>query len=84
MTMHAECVANRQCSSVQAEHPPSLIILAYFAAAVSGIKFTWYLQEWSLPCLQGIRMVLDSSMQSWLDWPQEQAERQFSAIRHDD
>ncbi|KAI7245845.1 hypothetical protein KC365_g135 [Hortaea werneckii] len=69
---------------VKAEHPPSLVILAYFAAAVSGIKSTWYLQEWSLPCLQGIRMVLASNMQTWLDWPQEQAERQFPAIRQDD
>jgi len=69
---------------VKAEYPPSLVILAYFAAAVSGIKSTWYLQEWSLPCLQGIRMVLASNMQTWLDWPQEQAERQFPAIRQDD
>ena len=57
---------------VRARSPPALIILAFYAAAITAIRNAWYTQNWAEYVLHGISLALDEDMQHWLHWPMQQ------------
>lgn len=65
---------------VQARTPPALVILAYYAAAVTAIRTAWYTQGWAECALRGISEALDGKMQQWIEWPMQQVQEKMSAL----
>lgn len=73
-------VPNGYVRLVQARNPPALIILAYYAAAITAIRSAWYTENFAEYVLQGISLELDESMQHWLLWPQQQLQERMAVL----
>lgn len=65
---------------IQAHNPPALVILAYYAAAITAIRTAWYTQNWADYALRGISQVLDSSMREWIEWPMQQMQERMTEL----
>lgn len=65
---------------IQAHNPPALIILAYYAAAITAIRTAWYTQNWAEYTLRGISQILDSDMQEWIIWPKQQMQQGMAEL----
>lgn len=59
---------------VQEHNAPALIILAYYAAAITAIRKAWYTHNWAKYALRGISSSLKPDMQHWLQWPLQQVQ----------
>lgn len=65
---------------ISAHCPPALVILAYYAAAVTSIRTAWYVENWAEYALHGIGQSLDEDMQHWLKWPIQQVTEMMSEL----
>ncbi|KAK3073642.1 hypothetical protein LTR53_004601 [Teratosphaeriaceae sp. CCFEE 6253] len=54
---------------ITARHPPTLVIVAYFAAATSCLGRGWYVRDWGTYTIEGITRALEGDVQHWLEWP---------------
>lgn len=65
---------------VQARSPPALVILAYYAAAMTAVRTAWYAQGWAEFALRGISQALEGNMQQWIQWPMQQVTERMSEL----
>lgn len=65
---------------VQARNPPALIIMAYYAAALTAIRTAWYTENFAEYALRGISLELDAAMQHFLTWPKQQLEERMAIL----
>ena len=68
---------------IQAHSPPALVILAYYAAAITAVRSAWYTQNWAEYALRGIRQALDDDAQDWteyMQWPMQQCHQRMSEL----
>lgn len=65
---------------LQARSPPALVILAYYAAAMTAIRTAWFTQGWAEYALRGISQALDGTMQQYIQWPMLQVEEKMNAL----
>ena len=65
---------------VQAHNPPALVILAYYAAAMTTVHTAWYTQVWAERALHSIGHALEVTMQRWIRWPLEQVQDLLSVL----
>jgi hypothetical protein len=65
---------------VRAGCQPACVIVAYFAAATSAVRHTWYVERWGGYVINGVELVLDESMQHWVTWPRQQWEVRMSSL----
>lgn len=65
---------------IQARNPPALVILSYYAAAMTAIRTAWYTQNWAEFALSAIGQALDGTMQHWLAWPKEQVQDRLAVL----
>ncbi|KAL9076009.1 MAG: hypothetical protein Q9157_003836 [Trypethelium eluteriae] len=65
---------------IQALNPPALVILAYYAAAITAIRTAWYTQNWAEYVLRGASQALNGDMQHWLQWPMLQMQERMSEL----
>ena len=65
---------------IEARKPPALVILAYYAAAVTAVRTAWYAQGWAEYALRAISQALDDKMQHWVEWPMQQVQEKMSAL----
>ncbi|TKA37105.1 hypothetical protein B0A54_11966 [Friedmanniomyces endolithicus] len=65
-----------------ARHPPTLIIVAHFAAATVCLRRAWFVRDWGEYALEGIARALehDPGMSRWLEWPREQLGREMEGV----
>ena len=65
---------------IQARNPPALIILAYYAVAMTTVRAAWYTQNWAEYTLRGIRQDLPGPMQEYIQWPLEQVQTRLNEL----
>lgn len=65
---------------IQAHNPPALVILAYYAAAITAIRTAWYTQNWAEYALCGLSQSLEGNMQQWIQWPMQQVQERMSEL----
>ncbi|KAI9694679.1 MAG: hypothetical protein M1822_000295 [Bathelium mastoideum] len=65
---------------MQSLNPPALVILAYYAAALTAVRTAWYTHNWAEYALHGISEALNDNMQHWLHWPMLQIEERMSEL----
>ena len=65
---------------IQVRNQPALIILAYYAAAITAIHTAWYIHNWAEYALRGISQSLNNSMQHLIEWPLEQLQNKMSEL----
>lgn len=65
---------------IQARSSPALIILAYYAAAITAIRKAWYTQNWAEYTLRGINQELPPPMRHWIRWPLQQVHDHLSEL----
>lgn len=65
---------------IQARNPPALIVLAYYAAAITSIRTAWYTQNWAEYALRGISQAVDDDMQQWIQWPMQQVQEHMNEL----
>ncbi|TKA61282.1 hypothetical protein B0A55_11333, partial [Friedmanniomyces simplex] len=65
-----------------ARHPPTLVIVAHFAAATVCLRRAWFVRDWGAYALEGIARALegDVGMSGWLEWPREQLGREMEEV----
>ncbi|KAK1816901.1 hypothetical protein LTR12_008740 [Friedmanniomyces endolithicus] len=65
-----------------ARHPPTLVIVAHFAAATVCLRRAWFVRDWGEYALEGIARALehDPGMSRWLEWPREQLGREMEGV----
>ncbi|KAK0266638.1 hypothetical protein LTS09_000591 [Friedmanniomyces endolithicus] len=65
-----------------ARHPPTLIIVAHFAAATVCLRRAWFVRDWGEYALEGIARALehDPEMSRWLEWPREQLGKEMEGV----
>lgn len=66
---------------IQAHHPPALIILAHYAAAMTAVDTAWHARDWAECAIRGISHSLDSTMQHWMRWPMDQIRDRLSVLK---
>ncbi|KAK6397884.1 hypothetical protein LTR65_005132 [Meristemomyces frigidus] len=66
---------------IEQRHQAALVVLAYYAAAMTSVREVWYTKDWSVYALQGVRMALDEGMQHWLEWPEEQIRTDLAVLK---
>jgi len=66
---------------LKARYPPALVILAYFSAINAMAQSEWFVEQFSAFSMQSLTMELDEMMQKWLEWPRQQMEVGFAALR---
>ncbi|KAK5113280.1 hypothetical protein LTR62_003617 [Meristemomyces frigidus] len=69
---------------IQARHPPTLVILAHYAAATAPLHGSWFVRDWGQFAIRGVGMVLQDDMVHWLEWPQRQVDCGLEMLRGQD
>lgn len=65
---------------VQARNPSALVILAYYAAAMTAVQTAWYTQGWAEYALRGINQALEGKMQQYIQWAMQQVIEKMSGL----
>lgn len=65
---------------LRARSAPALVILAYYAAAMTAIRTAWYTQNWAEYAIRGIHKELPPTMHEWIQWPLQQVQDQLGEL----
>jgi hypothetical protein len=65
---------------IQARSPPALVILAFYAAAITAIQTAWYTENWAEYAIRGIGQSLQSNFHEWLEWPMQQVQDRMGEL----
>ncbi|EMC99938.1 hypothetical protein BAUCODRAFT_356585 [Baudoinia panamericana UAMH 10762] len=64
--------------------PPTLILVAHYAAATVSARESWPTRQWGVYALQGLSEMLDDNLQHWLDWPMRQIDDRLASLLDSD